>query len=122
MTADSIGVSELVAAPLAVRQMLTPGASLSRSLGIDEHLTLGVYNLTVCRIAARGTSKNLAVLEHSKALRVRIGLLRDLRELGAISVEYVNTNDNRADILTKGLDKVKFQTRMGWLGMVSQAA
>lgn len=118
ITADSSGMSELIAAHAAVRQFLMPSATLCNILGRTDTVTLCVDNTVVKRIAARGSSKQLAILEHSKALRVRIGILRDLRELGAIHVEYVKSTENKADIFTKPLERLKFTSGTSDLGVI----
>jgi hypothetical protein len=104
ITADSSGVSELIAAHYAVRSIL----GLHCGTFPDSVLCVAVDNATVLRISRTGLSKQLDVLE-VKPIGVRLGVLRDLRGLGVISVVFVRSARNSADGLTKALDMVKLQ-------------
>jgi hypothetical protein len=81
-----------------------------------QPMRLLVDNSAVIRNYARGTSKTLGWL--SLALRLRITLLRDLREAGILSLGYVPSKQNRADIFTKALERVAFESAREMLGCV----
>ena len=52
--------------------------------------------------------KNLVFHDRSKHIDTRYHYMRDCIEEGKIEVEYVSTEDQLADILTKPLGRVKF--------------
>ena len=53
--------------------------------------------------------KNPVLHGRSKHIDVRFHFIRDCIERGELVVKYVATQDQRADILTKALGKVKFE-------------
>jgi hypothetical protein len=108
ITADSSGSSELIASHYALREVigLHEGFFGTAQDGTRRPLVLRADNSTVLRIARSGISRQLDLLE-TKPISLRIGLLRDLRELGVIRVVHVRTHLNRADALTKALEGVK---------------
>lgn len=110
ITSDSTTMSEMIAAHTGVRETLT----LACALDMDRHccgssfdgeqvvpipVILRSDNNGVVLNSKKGTSESLGVL--AKALRLRISLLKDLVNLGLISVKYVGTKDNPADLYTK---------------------
>ena len=99
---DSSGASELIAAHLAVKDNILFANSVQPGT-----LLLRVDNSAVIRNCARGTSANLSWL--SMAVKLRVGMLRDLREQGLIRVEYVPTKENLADAFSKALQRVKIE-------------
>ena len=119
ITADSSGMSELIAAHLAVRVILPlhEGFFGNRDFGAHRPLCLQVDNSTVLRISRTGVSQLLAIAE-TKPMAVRLGLLRDLRELGVLRVVHVRTDVNRADALTKALETVKLEKGVELFGIV----
>ena len=86
------------------------------SLG-PEVVALKVDNSAVVRNALRGSSQSLQWLH--LAVRLRIGMLRDLRTQGLLSTEYVPSGENRSDIFTKALGAVKFHEQRVAVGVVS---
>ena len=97
ISADSSGASETIAAHLGVRDCLTK---------TEDRLQLLVDNSAVVRNARRGgAGSKLTWL--SKALRLRIELLRDLSELDVLRVDYISTLKMRADGLTKSFGPIK---------------
>jgi hypothetical protein len=121
LTADSTGASEMIAAHKAVRANLLVHQTMRWITGgQDGPMELRVDNSAVVRNFVRGTSKSLGWL--SLALKLRIGLLRDLRELGILRVAYVKSKDNRADIFTKALARVEFERAREMLGVAKVAS
>ena len=51
----------------------------------------------------------------SRHLAMRAKFLQDCKELGITRVGYIATNDNPADLLTKPLDRAKFQKHRAYL-------
>ena len=117
ISADSSGVSELIAAHYSVRAVLGLHSGL---YGDDVPLVLRVDNSTVLRIAWTGVSRQLDILE-TKPISVRLGILKDLRELGVLRVCFVRSAENSADALTKALDLVKLLEAKRMFGLSSQA-
>ena len=116
IAADSTGASELLAAHLAVREALTTVHASRFLLGADaQPLRLMVDNSAVVRVARRGTSAGLAWL--GLAVRLRVSLLRDLSDLDLLSVEYVATASNMADMFSKALAVLKLQRANRMIGM-----
>jgi hypothetical protein len=72
----------------------------------------------VIRNAKRGTSQQLTFL--STALRIRLGMLRDLCELDVLRVSYVESAKNRADPLTKALGPLQMKVARELLGVHEQ--
>ncbi|MDE0827941.1 MAG: reverse transcriptase domain-containing protein [Vicinamibacterales bacterium] len=115
LTADSTLMSELIAAHTAVRETLTLGSALQNdvidqasvisSSVICKPIILRVDNEGVLSNCRRGVSDACGVM--SKALHLRVGLLRDLREMGLFDVVYVRTDKNRSDMYTKALAHIK---------------
>jgi hypothetical protein len=109
---DSTGASELIAAHYAVKENLMLASALKHG-----PMMLKVDNSAVIRNAMRGTSKNLEWL--SLAIRLRIGMLRDLRELNLVRTTYVVSKDNSADIFTKALSRVIFERAREMVGVIA---
>jgi len=110
--ADSSAASELIAVHTAIRECL-PVAQAYRSDVLPVH----VDNAAVLRVAKKGSSAQLG-LYTTKPLRIRAGLLRDLVELGVITVQYVPSLLNRSDACTKPLERVKLEYAREMFGLV----
>ena len=65
--------------------------------------------------SAISVAKNLALHSKMKHIEVRYHFLRDNVEKGNISLSYVPTQDQLADIFTKPLDQVTFTRLRGEL-------
>jgi len=114
ITADSSAVSELIAAHYAVRALI----ALHYGLYPKHVLPLVVDNSTVIRISRTGVSRQLDVLD-VKPVGVRLGILRDLRDLEALTVLFVRSANNVADALTKNLEFAKNEVALDMFGLVS---
>ena len=53
-------------------------------------------------------TENLVVHDKSKHIEIRYFYIRDMAQKGAIKLQYVSTNEQVADVLTKPLCRVKF--------------
>ena len=121
MCNTAVGASELVAAHLGVQECL-PLVDIifnkERGFLRDRKLILRVDNSTVERIRVNGFSKTLAYL--SKAVMLRICMLKDLSTLGLIDLRYIEGPKNPANIGTKVLPDTQHRSerRMGGLHVV----
>jgi len=113
LCADSVAISETIALHVAVREYLL----LAEVLKTDRSKALQVFadNSSCLRLAARGTSRAASILQ--KAIRLRIGFLRDLREMGIVAFGHVRTKENRADALTKALSEAKLDEAVKMFGL-----
>ena len=66
-------------------------------------------------------SKNPMFHDRSKHMEMRYHYLRDMVQRIAISLRYVPTNEQTADVLTKPLSKTKFEYFRDKLGVVENA-
>ena len=53
-------------------------------------------------------SKNLVFHDKWKHIEIKYHYIRDMVQRGAVKLQYVLTEEHIADILTKPLDRVKF--------------
>ena len=113
---DSSGASEIIAAHQAVRDALayTEGIN-SAILRTSQPMKLFVDNSSVIRNARRGNSPGLDWLK--LAIKLRIGLLKDLTDLGLLNVDYVNTLENKADCLSKAMQRLKLAEHCKLMGL-----
>jgi hypothetical protein len=61
--------------------------------------------------------KNPVLHDRSKHIDTRYHLIRDYVEKGELEVEYVRTEEQLADILTKALGRIRFQDLRSKIGM-----
>ena len=62
-------------------------------------------------------SVNLAFHDKSKHIEIRYHFIRDMVQKGAVALQYISTDDQTADLLTKPLHRVKFEYFHGRLGV-----
>jgi hypothetical protein len=67
--------------------------------------------------SAIALSKNSVYHERSKHIDTRFHYIRDCVESGMFEIQHVCTEDQRADILTKSLAKMKFQEMRERIGV-----
>jgi len=67
--------------------------------------------------SALALAKNPVFHERSKHIRVRYHFIRSCLEEGSVRANYINTQDQLADFLTKSLGRVKFQELRARIGM-----
>ena len=63
-------------------------------------------------------TKNPMFLDNSKHIEIRYFYIRDMEQKGAIKLQYVSTDEQVADVLTKPLSQVKFEYFRDKLGVV----
>lgn len=105
ITASSAYESELKAIHLCVKNIL----SLTNLL---KELKINVKKPIVVKVGNQSAIKTLTgpiVSNDSKSLCVKIFSVKDHIESGLITLKYVNTTENIADMLTKSLDGVKLK-------------
>ena len=63
-------------------------------------------------------------LEHdrSKHIGIRYHYIRDMVQKGAVKLQYISTDEQIADILTKPLSKVKFEYFRDKLGVIENVS
>ena len=62
--------------------------------------------------------KNPVLHDRSKHIDLRYHFIRDCVEKGMVVVEFIGTGEQKADILTKALGRVRFQELRGKVGIV----
>jgi len=63
-------------------------------------------------------SENPIFHDRSKHIEMKYHFIRDIVQKGAVNLRYVSTNEQVADILTKGLSKGKFEYFREKLGVI----
>ena len=58
---------------------------------------------------------NLVFHNKSKHIEIQYHFIRDMVQKGAVELQYIPTNDQTADVLTKPLPRVKFEYFRGGL-------
>jgi hypothetical protein len=107
--------AEYIAATTAACQ----GVWLSRLLGDllgkkDDIATIFVDNKSAIQLC-----KNPVFHDRSKHIETRFHFIRECVENGKIDVEYIGTEDQLADILTKALGRVQFQNLRERIGVIN---
>ena len=120
LTADSSASSELIAAHTGVRSILPLAETLTRFWStmytILPHTTLMEDNAAAAIIADKGDTTGLRWMS-SKAIRIRAGCLKDLKDLGCLEVKQTPTKEQYADCLTKALRRVQVELANKNLGL-----
>ena len=104
ITADSTCVAEYVAASTAAKELVWARSFLGE-LGIK----LNASTLYVDNQGAISLIKNFQVNAKTKHLDIKLHMVRDYISEKQISVEYISTDKNLADLFTKALPKERFQ-------------
>jgi hypothetical protein len=76
-----------------------------------------VVELKVDSKSALALAKNPVFHERSKNIRIKYHFIRDCSEDGSIKASHITTTDQLADILTKSLEKSKFQEMRERIGL-----
>ena len=61
---------------------------------------------------------NLVFHDNSKHIEIKYHYIRDMVHRGAVKLQYVATKEHIADVLTKPLDRVKFEYFSEKLGVL----
>lgn len=105
--------AEYISASLAAKEIVW----LKKML-IECHCEIKEYMLFVDNVSAIKVVKNPELHQHSKHIDIKYYFVRDLYEKGEINVEYVNTDEQTADVFTKALAKPRFLYLRSKLGLV----
>jgi hypothetical protein len=93
---------------MAASSAACQGVWLKRLLADLMKVEVPSVTLKIDNQSAISLCKNPVHHERSKHIDTRFHFIRDCVETGMIEVQYVCTNDQLADILTKALPKPKF--------------
>ena len=63
-------------------------------------------------------TENLVFHDRSKHIEIKYLYIRDMMQKGAIKLQYVSTDEQVVDVLTKPLSRVKFKHFRDKLGVV----
>ncbi|KAL7617031.1 hypothetical protein Lser_V15G00150 [Lactuca serriola] len=103
-----VALSSCEAEFMAANNATCQGIWISRLLGVLTGRKLGPFELNVDNKSALDLMKNPVFHGRSKHIDTRYHFIRDHIERGNVIVKHVNTNEQKADILTKPMNKVKF--------------
>ena len=90
-----------------------------------QHTLLDLVDSNTCNVifcdntAAKSLSENPVHHSRSKHIDVRYHFLRDNVAKGTVMIDYVQTEDQIADIFTKPLDAERFRKLRFCLGLVN---
>ncbi|KAK1419766.1 hypothetical protein QVD17_29081 [Tagetes erecta] len=107
--------SEFMAATAAACQALWLRGLLSEITGVKEKVVL----LKVDNRSAIALMKNPVFFGRSKHINTRYHFIRECIERVEVQVEHVSGEEQKADILTKALPRIKFEEMRSLLGMVN---
>jgi hypothetical protein len=102
--AQSTTEAEYIAINAAIKEAIYIKAILEE-LGLYKQNKFPIYT---DNNGARLLAQNPTFHERTKHIAVKYHYIRDLINKGIIDLHYVSTNDQKADGLTKALDKIKF--------------
>jgi hypothetical protein len=106
--------SEYVAATTAACQAIW----LARLLGEIKEEATGTTVLNVDNKSAISLSKNPVFHERSKHIDIRYHFIRECVEDGKILMQFVRSEEQLADMLTKALGRAKLQEQRAKVGMI----
>ncbi|KAK1643694.1 hypothetical protein QYE76_061499 [Lolium multiflorum] len=104
---------------IAAATMACQGVWLGRLLGDLLGSAPLVADLLVDNKSAIQLCKNPVYHDRSKHIDTRYHYIRDCIEDGTVTVEYIGTEDQLADILTKALGRVQFQNLRERIGVIN---
>ena len=97
--------SELTAlAELAIELLVFIGIAEAHGMAINYAVECGTDNKGAYDLCHRFTSA-----QHSRHIDRKLYKMRELRSAGRVTVKYVPTDDNTADIFTKVLSRQPFE-------------
>ena len=110
----STAKAEYIAAGSCCTQLLWM-QKLLHDYGIcQEHLTIYDDNISVINIF-----KNLVQHFQTKHIKIRHNFIRELIEDGTLTLEFIHTDDQKVDLLTKLLDSKQFEYLYQNIGIIS---
>ena len=80
----------------------------------QEHLTIYCDNTNAIDI-----SKNPVQHSQTKHMEIRHHFIQELVEDGTLSLEFIHTDDQKADLFTKPLDSKRFEFLRQTIGVIS---
>ena len=113
-----VALSSCEAEYVAMTTAATQALWLSRLLAELLGKKVEVVELRVDNKSAIALAKNPVFHDRSKHIRIKQHFIRDCVEEGSIKTEFVATNDQLADILTKALGKAKFEDMRSKIGIM----
>lgn len=84
----------------------------------DYGLSQGVMTVFCDNTSAINISKNPVQHSRTKHIDIRHHFIRDLVEDGVVALEFIPTQDQKADIFTKPLDSLRFEYLRKSLGLI----
>ena len=93
------------------------GIWLHMLLNSVDHTTTTLTTICCDNNAAINLSEDPALQDHVKHIDIKHHFLHEHVQSNEISLSYINTNDNVADIFTKALDTKKFNRFREFLGL-----
>ena len=90
---------------------------LARLLGELDRKEAEAVGLRVDNKATIALSKNPVFHDRSKHIDTRFHYIRDLVKDGSVEVDHIATEEQLADILTKGLGRARFQELRAKIGV-----
>ena len=105
--------AEYIATTTAATQALWLSRILAELLGRK----VDVVELKVDSESALALAKNPVFHKRSKHIRIKYRFIRDCLEDGSIKASHIATTDQLADIITKSLEKSKFQEMRERIGL-----
>ena len=85
----------------------------------DYGITQSIMTIFCDNTSAINISKNPVQHSRTKHIDIRHHFIRELVEDGVISLEFVPTNDQKADIFTKPLDALRFENLRNSIGLMA---
>ena len=114
---NSISIStveaEYIAAGSCCTQLLWMQKLLKYGIG-QEHLTIYCDNTSAINI-----SKNHVQHSRTKHIEIRHHFIQELVEDGALTLEFIHTDDQKANFFTKPLDSKRFEFLCQNIGVIS---
>jgi hypothetical protein len=74
-----------------------------------QKLLTGLFDLEM-RATAILCDNQSCIHDRSKHIEIRYHFIRDMVQRGALKLQYISTNEQVADVMTKSLSRVKFET------------
>jgi hypothetical protein len=115
---NAVALSSCEAEYIAAGAAACQGVWLSRLLGDLTGRTPEKFKLLVDNKSAIALCKNAVLYERSKHIDTKYHFIRECVEDGQLDVEYVRTEEQLADILTKALGFVRFIELQRLLGII----